>query len=88
MSTIYMIRHGQASFGQSNYDKLSQKGIRQSHILASDLLSKNIIFDIIFSGTMTRHIETKKEYIKLCKEKNIEVPEIIRLDNLNEYFRS
>jgi len=25
MSTIYMARHGQASFGQDNYDQLSEK---------------------------------------------------------------
>ena len=34
MSTLYMIRHGQASFGKEDYDKLSDGGLRQARILA------------------------------------------------------
>ncbi|MDU5499459.1 MAG: histidine phosphatase family protein, partial [Acinetobacter baumannii] len=26
MTTIYLVRHGQASFGKSNYDELSENG--------------------------------------------------------------
>jgi broad specificity phosphatase PhoE len=37
MSTLYMIRHGQASFGKSDYDKLSEKGERQAEYLAEYL---------------------------------------------------
>ena len=33
MTTIYLIRHGQASFGQQNYDQLSNKGERQAQLL-------------------------------------------------------
>lgn len=33
MATIYLIRHGQASFGAENYDKLSPLGERQASIL-------------------------------------------------------
>ncbi len=30
MAAIYLIRHGQASFGSTDYDKLSDKGHKQS----------------------------------------------------------
>jgi len=30
MTTIYLIRHGQASFGAESYDKLSEKGVNAS----------------------------------------------------------
>ena len=30
MSVIYLIRHGQASFGQQNYDQLSEVGHQQA----------------------------------------------------------
>ena len=29
MSVIYLVRHGQASFGTANYDRLSEKGGRR-----------------------------------------------------------
>ena len=32
MATIYLIRHGQASFGSDDYDQLSQLGIRQAEV--------------------------------------------------------
>ena len=31
MGTLYLVRHGQASFGAANYDQLSALGQRQSH---------------------------------------------------------
>ncbi|MFT5334978.1 MAG: broad specificity phosphatase PhoE, partial [Halioglobus sp.] len=32
MASIYVIRHGQASFGAANYDKLSDLGCRQAEV--------------------------------------------------------
>ena len=37
MTTIYLIRHGQASFGAANYDQLSNKGEQQATLLGSIL---------------------------------------------------
>ncbi|GIT63997.1 MAG: hypothetical protein Ct9H300mP22_3970 [Gammaproteobacteria bacterium] len=34
MSELILVRHGQASFGQKSYDKLSDLGIEQVRILA------------------------------------------------------
>ncbi|MBU0992589.1 MAG: phosphoglycerate mutase family protein [Proteobacteria bacterium] len=85
MSTIYLIRHGQASFGHSNYDRLSEKGKLQAKMLAEHLLNLNISFDISFTGTLTRHIETEKAFLDVLEERKIEKPESIRIDNLNEY---
>jgi len=39
MSDLYLIRHGQASFGKDNYDRLSPLGIRQARILSGESLS-------------------------------------------------
>ena len=33
MTTIYLIRHGQASFGAESYDKLSATGEQQATVL-------------------------------------------------------
>ncbi|EPM78754.1 hypothetical protein A249_34210, partial [Pseudomonas syringae pv. actinidiae ICMP 18804] len=37
MGSIYLIRHGQASFGADDYDVLSPVGIRQSRVLGAHL---------------------------------------------------
>ncbi len=60
MGEIWLIRHGQASFGASNYDKLSETGIRQSGILGGFFSEIELEFDEIYSGRMARQIDTAK----------------------------
>jgi broad specificity phosphatase PhoE len=45
MSEIYLIRHGQASFGSDNYDRLSPLGVRQAQCLAKHLAKTDKSFD-------------------------------------------
>lgn len=58
MAHIYLIRHGQASLGMSNYDELSETGIEQSKTLGAELFKRGIAFDKIVCGTMQRHKQT------------------------------
>ena len=58
MTCIYLIRHGQASFGQDNYDCLSQLGEQQAHVLGQHFLERNIQFDQVVRGAMQRHAQT------------------------------
>ena len=58
MAAIYLIRHGQASFGKANYDALSDMGKRQSKVLGEGLAKRNIFFDRIIHGGLVRHEET------------------------------
>lgn len=58
MSEIYMVRHGQASLGAANYDKLSPLGQQQSRFLGEYFRSCELEFDHIFRGDMVRHDET------------------------------
>lgn len=60
MTTIYLIRHGQASFGAEDYDQLSPVGIEQARVLG-DALSARIAEDaeiVAFAGNMRRHAQT------------------------------
>ncbi len=61
MAAIYLIRHGQASFGKADYDKLSQKGIEQAKILGKhwQSLAKP---EQVFSGTLLRQKETAEHF--------------------------
>lgn len=58
MSEIYFVRHGQASFGSSNYDQLSELGHEQSRLLGEYFRERDIQFDRIITGDMVRHRET------------------------------
>jgi broad specificity phosphatase PhoE len=64
MSTLYMIRHGQASFGQKNYDQLSDLGIAQTKLLGEYYRNLGIGFDECYSGTMQRHLDTADHFFQ------------------------
>lgn len=58
MGNLYLVRHGQASFGASDYDQLSDLGQRQSIRLGEYLASKGMSFEAVLSGTLKRHAQT------------------------------
>jgi broad specificity phosphatase PhoE len=58
MSVIYLIRHGQASFGTDNYDQLSAVGREQSAILGSYFADLGEPIHRIYTGTLERQRET------------------------------
>lgn len=60
MSEIVLIRHGQASFGAKNYDRLSPLGIRQSEILADHLLACGADVDAVYCGRLHRQQDTAR----------------------------
>ena len=85
MSMIYMIRHGQASFGKVDYDRLSPLGKRQARILAQHLLDTGFQPDAVYSGTMARQTATAKEVLDLYRGANRKAPELQMLNGFNEY---
>jgi len=58
MTTIYLIRHGQASVGTDNYDVLSKTGEAQANVLGQHLANTHIEFDAVYSGALKRQIDT------------------------------
>lgn len=58
MTTIYLIRHGQASIGTNNYDVLSPMGQRQAGLLGSYFDKIQLRFDQVFTGTLERQKDT------------------------------
>jgi len=85
MSMIYMIRHGQASFGKDNYDRLSPLGKRQAHILAQYLLNTGFHPHAVYSGTMVRQTATAQEVISTYRIADRKMPELEMLSGFNEY---
>ena len=58
MGTLYLVRHGQASFGADDYDVLSDLGYQQALRLGEYFKYKGIAFDAAFTGTLLRQIKT------------------------------
>jgi broad specificity phosphatase PhoE len=58
MPTIYLVRHGQASFGAADYDVLSAMGEQQSKMLGEELRRRDLRVDRVASGTLRRHVAT------------------------------
>jgi broad specificity phosphatase PhoE len=63
MAAIYLIRHGQASFGKADYDQLSEKGCQQSQLLGQ-YWQALATPDKMFSGALLRHEQTLEGFLK------------------------
>ncbi len=64
MKTILLARHGQASLGDDNYDKLSELGIEQASILGQFFADNQRQVDKIITGSMIRQQDTAKHFCK------------------------
>ena len=81
MGTLYLVRHGQASFGADNYDQLSALGLRQCARLGDYLAAKGKRFDAVITGTLQRQVQS---YDALAGGLGQRL-EPLRLPGLNEY---
>jgi broad specificity phosphatase PhoE len=64
MGTLYLVRHGQASFGADDYDQLSVLGRRQARRLGAYWRERHgaaFRFDAVLTGTLQRQIQTWEE---------------------------
>lgn len=81
MATIYLVRHGQASFGKENYDQLSPRGWEQGRILGRWLAGK-VEPGAIFGGNLQRHRETVEA---ITTGYGVSLPDMQVLEGLNEF---
>ncbi len=58
MSTLTLVRHGQASFLADNYDQLSPLGEQQARLLGQYWVRRGVRFDEVYTGPRVRQIET------------------------------
>lgn len=82
MPKIIFVRHGQAQFGQANYDKLSAVGHEQSVALGKALFEQRITIDHWVRGDMVRHAETLRG---ISQGMRTQVSHQIVTPDLNEY---
>jgi broad specificity phosphatase PhoE len=85
MSTLIMVRHGQASFGAADYDKLSPLGIDQSAALGAFWARRGQRLDAIFSGEQERQAHTLDRVRDAYVRQGLAFPEPRVLAAFNEY---
>lgn len=66
MTTIYLIRHGQASFGAESYDKLSPNGELQAILLGQYFNQILKEAPYVVAGSMQRHQQTATLALAQC----------------------
>ena len=81
MGTLYLVRHGQASFGADDYDRLSALGQQQSERLGAYWRERGLRFDAVLCGTLRRHAQTLAGIANGLGG----APEPLLLPGLNEY---
>ncbi|MBZ5504545.1 MAG: histidine phosphatase family protein [Acidobacteriia bacterium] len=85
MSSIFLVRHGQASFLERNYDKLSAKGEEQSRILGKYWVGLNVCFDRVYCGPKVRQRETARIAGETYKAAGLPWPEPTVLEAFDEF---
>src|SRR3984885_8053454 len=79
MASIFFIRHGQARFGTSDYDRLSSLGLRQARLAGEQLRRLVGRIDYLLSGTLRRQRETAGQ-IAECFGTSDRPPLEVRID--------
>jgi broad specificity phosphatase PhoE len=88
MTVLYLVRHGQASFGADDYDKLSQDGWQQARWLGEYFAARGLRFARATRGSLRRHDETlqgiEEGFAAHAGQPLLQAPALV-LPGLNEY---
>lgn len=85
MSRLFLVRHGQASFLEQNYDKLSATGERQARLLGEYWSQRRVTFQYVYSGPRTRQKETARIVADVYREAGLPWPEVQIMQEFDEY---
>lgn len=85
MALLTLVRHGQASFLEEDYDKLSERGQLQSRILGEYWLRTAAAFDHVYYGPACRHLRTGEIVAEVYRQAGAGWPQPVTLPELDEY---
>ncbi len=84
MSSLLLIRHGQASLGAADYDVLSPLGVTQARRLG-DHLGDMLRPDLIVTGPRVRQRDTAAHMIAAARARGADFPDALVRDEFDEY---
>lgn len=85
MGSIYLIRHGQASFGANDYDVLSPVGMRQSEALGEHLGQLGLKLTRCLAGDLRRQQDTGRLALARMQADGAVTPELETDAAFNEF---
>ncbi len=85
MSTLFLVRHGQARFLTDDYDRLSDLGRVQSGRVGRYFCDESVTVDQVWTGTLVRQRDTAVEARAASAEAGREWPAALTLEGLDEY---
>jgi len=83
VGTLYLIRHGQASYGEADYDRLSARGQEQARAVGRWLATRKL--DALYTGPLTRQKQTGEHAIAAASETGVTLPAPSVMLELAEY---
>lgn len=84
MSSLYLIRHGQAGT-RGHYDELSDLGHAQARLLGQYLAAQKVQFKAFLAGGLNRQRQTAEEVWRAYREAEVAVPDIVSEPQWNEF---
>lgn len=85
MSTLCLVRHGQASAHAADYDQLSPLGEEQGRVLGEYWAETGQLFDRVYLGPLKRHRQTLDAVTAVYKHRGLDWPEPTPLPELDEH---
>lgn len=85
MSTLLLVRHGQASFGTGDYDRLSALGKEQSERLGAYWAARALRIHGLYCGPQMRHRETLEPVLHHAEGAGLAWPQAVILPGLAEF---
>jgi broad specificity phosphatase PhoE len=84
MATMLLVRHGQASWFEENYDRLSMVGEAQSRLLGELWAARDVEITRVFTGPRTRQIRSAQLCGEAYAASGRHWPVPVALDDLDE----
>jgi len=83
VATLYLIRHGQASYGETDYDRLSARGREQAAALGRFLGEARL--NTLYAGPLIRQQQTAQVASEAAAAAGLTVPQAETVPELAEY---
>jgi broad specificity phosphatase PhoE len=84
LNKIYLVRHGQAGTREA-YDSLSSVGQQQAQLLGEHFLAQRLEFDVVYSGSMQRQLQTALAVKHVYDQAGAHFPIVTVDDQWNEF---
>jgi len=85
VSHIVLVRHGQASFLERDYDKLCANGETQANLLGEYWARHGLPFTSVYSGPRLRQRETARIVREAYRRAGVDFPEAVVMNEFDEY---